>query len=75
MKVTLPVTPQPWWELFLSTENGDNNCNKDLSTAANAILGLLECERKSPSCKDFLPSMVKEGSFNDPDSFLAESRT
>ena len=67
----LTLLPTTWWELFL-----DNTINskKDLATVANAILGIMEYEQNTPSHDKFLPSLVKGGSFNDPESFLWECR-
>ena len=74
--LTLPVEPRPWWEFFVGNTTNSNNMSRgqQISTTANAILGLHEYERSNPSFKGFLPSLVPGGSFNDPGSFLWESR-
>jgi len=78
---SLPTTPHPWWEQFLgsattSTDAGSGNrqWGEEIATVANAILGLREYERNNPPHEKFLPSLMPGGSFNDPDSFLWESR-
>lgn len=80
LDVVLPTEPRPWWELFLETRDGTDNTHlhrsgQEISTVANAILGMQEYERVDPSYKTFLPSLVDGGSFNDPDSFIYESRS
>lgn len=85
--LSLPVTPRRWWEFFLGKddsnakqENGDKapRCKsrgEEVSTVANALLGLREYEHNNPSSKGYLTSLVPSGgSFLDPDSFLWESR-
>jgi hypothetical protein len=82
LNIALPIEPRCWWELFLEDDspskakNSNNNsqCSQNLSTVANAILGLVEYERVDPSHERFLPSLVAGGSFNDPDSFLWQTR-
>lgn len=86
--ITLPMEPRPWWEFFLGANDANtasytsptkNNNNKlsrgqQVSTVANTIVGLRHHERNNASFQGFLPSLVAGGSFNDPDSFLWESR-
>jgi hypothetical protein len=76
LKLTLPMKPEPWWERFLGTEGSTKrDGGVKIATVANAILGLMEYERTSPTVMmGFLPSLIPGGSFNDPDSFLWESR-
>jgi hypothetical protein len=71
------MRPEPWWERFLGT-GGTNRHDGGvkIATVANAILGLVEYEQTNPTARmGFLPSLIPGGSFNDPDSFLWESRT
>ena len=82
----LPVTPRSWWEFFLSKDDSNVKQNggkasrcksrgEEVSTVANALLGLREYERNNPPNKGYLTSFVPNGgSFLDPDSFLWESR-
>lgn len=63
----LPLSPRPWWEVFIgpSTE-------KDLSKVCNSILAvgdesILDHRRAKYA---FVPSLLKEPSFNDPESYL-----
>ena len=70
----LPLTPRPWWEVFVGPGRGD-----DLVTVCNAILALQEsCDGRDSSAENnvlqamrgFVPSLVKGGSFNDPGSLV-----
>lgn len=65
--VELPLVPHPWWEAFVGP-----NRNEDLSTVCNAILAVcnendLDIRRAKYA---FLPSLLKEPSFNDPDNYI-----
>ena len=65
--VELPLVPSPWWEVFIGS-----NCNEDLSTICNAILAVgdendLDVRRAKYA---FIPSLLEEPSFNDPDSYI-----
>ena len=65
--VELPLTPRPWWEVFIGS-----NRNQDLSTVCNSILALgdekdLDIRRSKYA---FVPSLMDKPSFNDPDSYL-----
>lgn len=65
--VELPLVPHPWWEVFVGP-----NRNEDLSTVCNAILAVcnendLDIRRAKYA---FLPSLLKELSFNDPDNYM-----
>lgn len=65
--VELPLVPHPWWEAFVGP-----NRNEDLSTVCNAILAVcnendLDIRRAKYA---FLPSLLKELSFNDPDNYM-----
>ena len=73
----LPLSPQPWWEIFVG-----KTLSGDIATAANAILGLcrLDEENEAEALTDsliatggYVRSLVRNGgSFNDPGSFLCE---
>ena len=65
--MNLPLTPRPWWEVFIGP-----NLDKVLSIVCNAILALGDEQdldnRRSKYA--FVPSLMKEPSFNDPESYL-----
>lgn len=72
----LPMTPRPWWEVFVGPGRGD-----DLVAVCNAILALYESSdggdssvegqvRMLQAMRGFVPSLVEGGSFNDPGSFV-----
>ena len=65
--VELPLTPRPWWEVFIGPIR-----NGDLSTVCNSILAVgdendLDNRRSKYA---YIPSLMKDPSFNDPDSYL-----
>lgn len=63
----LPMTPRPWWEVFVGPGRGE-----DLITVCNAILALDDVDDgnwRMEAMRGFVPSLVKGGSFNDPGSF------
>ena len=65
----LPMTPRPWWEVFVGPGRGD-----DLIAVCNAILALNDDDDdgrdwRTEAMRGFVPSLVKGGSFNDPGSF------
>ena len=66
----LPMTPRPWWEVFIGPGRGD-----DLIAVCNAILALNDVDDdddgdwRTEAMRGFVPSLVKGGSFNDPGSF------
>eukprot|EP00584_Thalassiosira_punctigera_P012815 CAMPEP_0172551814 /NCGR_PEP_ID=MMETSP1067-20121228/41186_1 /TAXON_ID=265564 ORGANISM="Thalassiosira punctigera, Strain Tpunct2005C2" /NCGR_SAMPLE_ID=MMETSP1067 /ASSEMBLY_ACC=CAM_ASM_000444 /LENGTH=344 /DNA_ID=CAMNT_0013339655 /DNA_START=19 /DNA_END=1053 /DNA_ORIENTATION=+ len=65
--VELPLLPQPWWEVFIGP-----NRNAHLSVVCNSILAVgneneLDIRRSKYA---FVPSLMEEPSFNDPDSYL-----
>jgi hypothetical protein len=67
-ELTLPLTPRPWWEIFLGRNRKD-----DLSTVCNAILAVGDIsDVDSRRAKYvYVPSLMKDGSlFNDPESYL-----
>ena len=68
--ITLPTEPRPWYQVFIG-----ENCDQDLSNTCNAILSL--GDEKLAGYRDvmrtFVVSLVEEGGFNDPGSFLWES--
>jgi len=63
--IILPMQPRPWWQAFIGTDR-----EQHLSNVCNAFLAL----RHHPSVPDaflkFIPSLLPDGSFNDPDSFI-----
>lgn len=65
--VELPLIPRPWWEVFIGP-----NCNQDLSIVCNSILAVGDDNdvdvRRSKYA--FVPSLMKDPSFNDPESYL-----
>ena len=69
----LPLTPRPWWEVFVGPGRGD-----DLVAVCNAILALQESSDGGgnssagmmQAMRGFVPSLVERGSFNDPGSFV-----
>ena len=65
--VDLPLVPRPWWEVFIGPDR-----NRDLSTVGNSISAVgdeLELDNRRAKYA-FVPSLMKEPSFNDPDSYL-----
>jgi len=65
--VELPLVPRPWWEVFIGSDR-----HQDLSTVCNSILAVndendLDVRRSKYA---FVPSLMEEPSFNDPDSYL-----
>lgn len=65
--VELPHIPRPWWEAFIGPSR-----NMDLSNVSNAILAVgdekdLDNRRAKYA---FVPSLLEEPSFNDPDSYI-----
>jgi hypothetical protein len=68
--ISLPLSPCPWWEVFIGKDK-----TKELATAANVILGLVVKTETSwidslVASRTFVKSLKKEPSFNDPESFL-----
>lgn len=66
--IELPLVPCPWWEVFI----GCNRSQQDLSTVCNAILAVgdennLDTRRAKYA---FVPSLLEQSSFNDPESYL-----
>ena len=69
LNVDLPLEPVPWWQVFCGPDK-----EVEISTVANAVLGLVEnTSITAVASKAFVVSLVPEGSFNDPGSFLWES--
>ena len=69
--ISLPLTPKPWWNAFLS--DGKDN---DLSIICNAMLALgdEDCVKGyADACTKYLVSLVDGGSFCDPGSFIWNS--
>jgi len=65
--VELPLVPCPWWEVFVGC-----NRSQDLSNVCNSILAVgdeenLDVRRAKYA---FVPSLLKQSSFNDPESYL-----
>ena len=65
--VELPLVPFPWWEVFIGGNRGE-----DLSIVCNAILAVgdedsLDNRRAKYA---FVPSLLEQTSFNDPESYL-----
>mmetsp|Transcript_17756 Transcript_17756/g.27869 ORF Transcript_17756/g.27869 Transcript_17756/m.27869 type:complete len:334 (-) Transcript_17756:516-1517(-) len=63
----LPLVPFPWWEVFIGGNRGE-----DLSIVCNAILAVgdedsLDNRRAKYA---FVPSLLEQTSFNDPESYL-----
>ena len=65
--VELPLLPSPWWEVFVGCDR-----SQDLSSVSNAILAVGdETNMDNRRAKyAFVPSLLEEPSFNDPESFL-----
>mmetsp|Transcript_10093 Transcript_10093/g.20824 ORF Transcript_10093/g.20824 Transcript_10093/m.20824 type:complete len:252 (+) Transcript_10093:233-988(+) len=65
--VELPHIPRPWWETFIGSSR-----NMDLSNVSNAILAVVdEKDLDNRRAKyAFVPSLLEEPSFNDPDSYI-----
>lgn len=69
LNVDLPLEPLPWWQVFCGSDK-----EVEISIVANAVLGLVEATSiTAVASKAFVVSLVPEGSFNDPGSFLWES--
>lgn len=69
LNVDLPSKPVPWWQVFCGSDK-----EAEISTVANAALGLVEATSiTAVASKAFVVSLMPEGSFNDPGSFLWES--
>ena len=64
---SLPFTPRAWWEVFIGSNRGD-----DLSEVCNAILAVGDVTEVDVirAKQAYVPSLVEDGSFNDPESFL-----
>jgi hypothetical protein len=71
LDVSLPLSPRPWWEVFIGKDK-----TNDLATAGNVILGLVVKTTETSwtdslvSSRAFVKSLKEEPSFNDPGSFL-----
>lgn len=65
--VSLPLTPRPWWEVFIGPSRGG-----DLTAVCNAILAVGDMSHADARRARFafVPSLLKNGSFNDPDSYI-----
>ena len=70
LKIRLPSNDQPWWELFIGS-----NQSYALATAANLICGLSKLRKDEESHRDvllankgFVKSLMASKSFNDPES-------
>ena len=66
--VELPLVPRPWWEVFIGP-----NRNEDLTTVCNAILAVGDDEKDMDVRRakyGFIPSLLKDPSFIDPESYL-----
>ena len=65
--ISIPLTPQPWWELFVGPNRGD-----DLSAVCNTILAVGDMTHVDVSRAKyaFVPSLLEDMSFNDPESYL-----
>jgi len=61
------VLPDAWWEAFIGVDRGT-----DLSTVCNSILAV--CDESDLDSRRaryaFLPSLLKDESFNDPESYI-----
>ena len=65
--ISLPLLPRPWWQVFIGPNRGD-----DLATVCNAILAVGDVSQGDARRARFafVPSLLKNGSFNDPDSYI-----
>ena len=65
--ISLPLLPRPWWQVFIGPNHGD-----DLATVCNAILAVGDVSQGDARRARFafVPSLLKNGSFNDPDSYI-----
>lgn len=65
--ISLPLTPRPWWEVFIGANHGDS-----LTTVCNTIsaVGDISDTDTRRARYAFVPSLLKDGSFNDPESYL-----
>ncbi|KAL3802077.1 hypothetical protein HJC23_010833 [Cyclotella cryptica] len=65
--IPLPFRPRPWWEVFIGPDRGH-----DLSAVCNAVLAVGDVDDVdvSRSKYAFVPSLLEDGSFNDPESYL-----
>lgn len=68
------MTPRPWWHVFIGP-----NRDKELSIVCNALLSLKtystsdvvnEHEYYQDAMKKYIVSLVNEGSFLDPGSYI-----
>lgn len=68
----LSLPSQRWWNIICGPNHDD-----DLGMIANALLGLQDSTNMDivSATHAFLPSLVTNGSFNDPDSFVWEMST
>ncbi|KAL7475716.1 hypothetical protein ACHAW6_005193 [Cyclotella cf. meneghiniana] len=65
--ISIPLTPRPWWEIFIGPNRGE-----DLSVVCNAILAVGDVTRVDVSRAKyaFVPSLLEDMAFNDPESYL-----
>ena len=65
--ISLPLVPRPWWQVFIGPNRGD-----DLATVCNTILAVADVNQGDARRARFafVPSLLKDGSFNDPDSYI-----
>jgi len=65
--ISLPLLPRPWWQVFIGPNRRD-----DLATVCNAILAVGDVSQGDARRARFayVPSLLKNGSFNDPDSYI-----
>lgn len=70
LEISLPLTPRPWWEVFIGPDRGE-----DLSAVCNAILAIRDMNNVDTRRAKFafVPSLLKDGSFNDPESYLGST--
>lgn len=65
--VELPLVPCPWWEVFIGCKR-----SQDLSNVCNSILAVGDEDdmghRRAKYA--FVPSLLEQSSFNDPESYL-----
>uniref|UniRef100_A0A7S3V5W6 Cyclin-like domain-containing protein n=1 Tax=Chaetoceros debilis TaxID=122233 RepID=A0A7S3V5W6_9STRA len=66
--ISLPMVPRPWWHAFVGGNNDD-----ELSTICNAMLALgdYDCvEGYKWATEGYVVSLVEDGSFCDPGSYI-----
>lgn len=75
--IVLPLTPRPWWHVFIGP-----NYDQDLSIVCNSLLALNDddcIDGYQDAMKKYVVSLVEEdentcgnggGSFNDPGSYI-----